>query len=237
MKKMLVSDYDKTFYLNDEDIKKNIQAVDNFRKNGNLFVFATGRSYFDFKRKALEYGLKYDYVILDHGAFLMDCYDNILNISYIDNAIIKKLRNDLNIEDAINMFCCSGIKCREKLNCPDLTKIHITYYDNEIALKVNDKINKIYKDYVTSFIVNNGTIEIISNKISKDKSITILLDKINFQGDVYTIGDGYSDIKMCEKYNGYCMKDSVAELKKVSNNEYDSVSDLISDIYKQNLKC
>ena len=47
--KMLVSDYDQTFYLNDQNIKINIDMVKQFRKAGNKFVIATGRSYMDFK--------------------------------------------------------------------------------------------------------------------------------------------------------------------------------------------
>ena len=50
-KKILVSDYDQTFYLNNEDIEINKEAVDRFRKEGNIFVIATGRSYFDFHNK------------------------------------------------------------------------------------------------------------------------------------------------------------------------------------------
>ena len=50
-KKILVSDYDHTFYLNDENIENNKEAVDRFRKEGNIFVIATGRSYFDFHNK------------------------------------------------------------------------------------------------------------------------------------------------------------------------------------------
>ena len=45
LKKVLVSDYDQTFYINDEDIEKNKLAVSEFRKEGNIFVIATGRSY------------------------------------------------------------------------------------------------------------------------------------------------------------------------------------------------
>ena len=37
-KKILVSDYDQTFYLNDEDIEKNKNAVNNFREKGNISV-------------------------------------------------------------------------------------------------------------------------------------------------------------------------------------------------------
>ena len=51
MKKLLVSDYDQTFYINDEDIEKNKIAVNEFRNQGNIFAIATGRSYYDFIKK------------------------------------------------------------------------------------------------------------------------------------------------------------------------------------------
>ena len=50
------------------------------------------------------------------------------------------------------------------------------------------------------------------------------------KNNVYTIGDGYSDIKMIENYHGSAMKESVQELKDVAEKEYDSVSKLIEDI-------
>lgn len=42
MKKILVSDYDNTFYINDTDIKNNIDKVNKFRNKNNIFVIATG---------------------------------------------------------------------------------------------------------------------------------------------------------------------------------------------------
>lgn len=38
---MLVSDYDGTFYLDDEDIEINKMEIQKFRKSNNLFVIAT----------------------------------------------------------------------------------------------------------------------------------------------------------------------------------------------------
>ena len=60
-KKILISDYDRTFYLNDNDMEKNKIAIKEFREKGNLFVIATGRSYFDFRNKAILYNIDYDY--------------------------------------------------------------------------------------------------------------------------------------------------------------------------------
>ncbi len=68
MKKILVSDYDGTFYINEDDIKNNIKKVKEFRNKNNIFVIATGRSYYDFEKKLDKYPFKYDYLILNHGA-------------------------------------------------------------------------------------------------------------------------------------------------------------------------
>lgn len=43
-KKLVVSDYDRTLYLNDSDIKINTEIIKKFRANNNFFIIATGRS-------------------------------------------------------------------------------------------------------------------------------------------------------------------------------------------------
>ena len=99
--KMLVSDYDQTFYLNDEDIEKNKQAVAKFRKAGNIFVIATGRSYLDFFNKLEIYNFEYDYLIINHGATILDADNNILANFPMNNEIISKLKKDLQLNKAL----------------------------------------------------------------------------------------------------------------------------------------
>ena len=48
--------------------------------------------------------------------------------------------------------------------------------------------------------------------------------------DIYTIGDGYSDIKMIKDYNGYAMKESVQELKESAIGQVNCVSELLEFI-------
>lgn len=55
MKKLLASDYDQTYYLNDLDIVKNIEETKKWIDKGNIFVIATGRSYQDLKNKQDKY--------------------------------------------------------------------------------------------------------------------------------------------------------------------------------------
>lgn len=232
--KMLVSDYDQTFYLNDEDIEKNKQAVAKFRKAGNIFVIATGRSYLDFFNKLEIYNFEYDYLIINHGATILDADNNILANFPMNNEIISKLKNDLQLNKALDNFCCSKLKSRVDFDHKDLTKINIKYKNKEIASSINLNINKNYSDYVNSYHVADKLIEIIAAQTNKSYAINLLSKKLNLpKKTIYTIGDGYSDINMIKEFNGFAMKNSVEELKKLDIKKYDSVSELIYDITEE----
>ena len=227
MRKILVSDYDQTFYLNDEDIEKNKKSVENFRKQENIFIFATGRSYFDFMNKAEQYKLKWDYLIINHGATILDKNNNIISNYTIDNDVIKNIKKDLEIEKAIKYFCCNLENSRTNFNDKDLTKIYAKY-EKDKAEQINSLINKKYSEFVNCYLVSGNAVEIISNKTCKSNAIEeiVQIEKVNRE-NIFTIGDGYSDIKMVKDYNGYAMKESVKELKNVAIEEINSVIDLI----------
>lgn len=231
MRKILVSDYDQTFYLNDEDIEKNKKSVENFRKQENIFIFATGRSYFDFMNKAEQYKLKWDYLIINHGATILDKNNNIISNYTIDNDVIKNIKKDLEIENAIKYFCCNLENSRTNFNDKDLTKIYAKY-EKDKAEQINSLINKKYSEFVNCYLVSGNAVEIISNKTCKSNAIEEIaqIEKINKE-DIFTIGDGYSDIEMIKNYNGYCMEESVQELLKICNGKIvKSVSELIEKI-------
>lgn len=231
MRKILVSDYDQTFYLNDEDIEKNKKSVENFRKQENIFIFATGRSYFDFMNKAEQYKLKWDYLIINHGATILDKNNNIISNYTIDNDVIKNIKKDLEIEKAIKYFCCNLENSRTNFNDKDLTKIHAKYEKNK-AEQINSLINKKYAEFVNCYFVSGNAVEIISNKTCKSNAIEeiVKIEKVNRE-NIFTIGDGYSDIEMIKNYNGYCMEESVQELLKICNGKIvKSVSELIKKI-------
>lgn len=246
MKKILVSDYDKTFYLNDEDIEKNKIAVEKFRKQGNVFVIATGRSYYDIQKKINEYKINYDYLIINHGASILSEKDEIIYNFSIENEIISKIRNDLEVNiqnmkvDLENdtsktqtnkYFCCKGKASRLAFDNKDLTKINIKLDSEEMANKINNMMNDKYSENINCYKVSNDIVEIIFKEINKSKAIKLLADYYDLDNKfIYTIGDGYSDIEMIKNFNGYAMKDSVEELKKVAKKEYESVSELINEI-------
>ena len=231
MKKLLVSDYDQTFYLDDFDIEKNKKAVTKFKSKKNIFVIATGRSYYDFYNKQKKYNFNFDYAILNHGTTIINKNGKVLTNISINNDIIEDIKENLCLEESINSFCCSEVESRVDFNQPDLTKINIKYKSKNFAMEIAEKINNLFGEYVNAYYVSHDSVEIISNKTNKSKAINLLLERLNIlQGNVYTIGDGYSDIEMIKDFNGYAMVNSVNELKQVAIREYESVSNLIDEI-------
>ena len=229
MKKMIASDYDRTLYINDDDIEKNKKVIESFRKKGNIFVIATGRSYYHFMKIVNKYKLEYDYAIINHGATIIDKENNVIYNMPINNSIIKNIKNDLQLDKSIDTFCCSKLETKVPFEYKDLTKINVKYKTKKESIKMNEQINKKYSDFVTSYNITSSSIEIISNKTNKSKTIKMLADKLNVENNnIYTIGDGYSDIQMIKDFNGYCMKESVSELKKVAIDECESVSGLVN---------
>lgn len=230
---MLVSDYDQTFYVNDQDIEQNKKQVEKFRKAGNLFVIATGRSYLDFKKVKDKYHLSYDYCFINHGATILDAKDNILRNIPINNTIISKLNQDLELEYSKSHFYCTTFQNMDKYNKSDLTKINVYYQDKEFAIQKAYSLNQKYNTNIKAYYIGNTGVEIISNQTNKAKAIAFLIKQHEIpERNVYTIGDSYNDIEMIQTFNGYCMKQSVPELKKVSKAEYTSVSNLIKDLLK-----
>ena len=141
MKKILVSDYDNTFYINDNDIKNNIKKVETFRNKNNIFVIATGRSYYDFTKKLKDYPIKYDYLIINHGTTILDFNGNIKENYIIDENIKNFLIQDLELYDQDTMFACSILESRVSIKTRNITKIHKQFKTIEEAKKMNGIIN------------------------------------------------------------------------------------------------
>ena len=233
MKKILISDYDGTFYQNDIDIKKNIDKVDEFRTLGNLFVLATGRSYVDLKQKIDKYKIPYDYLILNQGALLLSKDLKILKVFILDKELVDSvLEYANNNKDICNVILISTFNKNVK-DTSNIVKIMLKLYNYDNALEVKNYIDKSYTNIKSYFISedNHYLVEIVSINASKSLMIEKILDKEKIvKKNVYTIGDGINDIDMIRDYNGYRVRNSCKELVFVTDRVIDNVSDLIEKI-------
>lgn len=236
MNKILISDFDKTLYCDEESLKINIDEIREFREKGNFFVIATARSYVSLKQKLDQYNIPYDYLILGHGTVILNNKKELILNYHIDNNIVKQITNSMDIfSDKITKIRIFDIYNEDvDIDSKVITKFRMLTETYDDAKKISKYINDNFGKYVKSYAMDAGKYmyaEVIS--IDTDKSIAIekLLKYINIEdSNVYTIGDGLNDIEMIEKYNGYGMKISEECIIKSARGLYNNVSDLISDI-------
>ena len=72
--KVLGSDFDNTiFFLNDPiQTKINVDAINKFREQGNIFCLITGRTFMETKDIVNELNLSFDYLACGDGAMIFN---------------------------------------------------------------------------------------------------------------------------------------------------------------------
>ena len=222
---LLASDFDRTFYINNYDFKKNIDALKSFREN-NLFVIVTGRSYQDYINITKNY-VPVDYLVVNHGATILK-NNEVIRSEYISNNTIDRLKTIFDFND-IEYFATSNIESRVSINYGNISKINITMQDNLVAKKAVDYINNAFNDIKAYTLFHKNQFEIVSTKANKCEAIKYISNIENIdRSNIYTVGDGYTDIEMVKYYKGFAIKNSIDDLVKIAVDVVDSVSDIIN---------
>lgn len=252
--KILVSDYDGTFYHTEEQTLRNIEAVKQWKAAGNIFVFATGRDVCNMGYEFDRFGVTYDYLVGVNGAYVSDDKGNVLYKEVLNNNTARTIVDLIKEDCKGQLLVQNGIdgcyvinesndphteqireKCLklykktadEALN-DEVVSVGARFYDLNVAKKYNDYINEHFKD-VTSF--NNITyINVVPNGLSKATGIKLIAEKINVNiKDVYTIGDNLNDFEMIKEFDGACVSNAVEDILKITNKVYDSVEEYIKE--------
>lgn len=232
-KKVLVVDYDRTLFINSIDMLNNINLINEFRENGNIFIIATGRTYNSLKKETDKYNIEYDYLILNHGSLVIKKDKSTLFHYKIDRDILFDITNYISKYNPKSIMYSYYTEDTSDINNPDISKITIRFQkDIEVFKEIMMDVVKKYNDKLNIYFTQNFEIEIISKETNKSKAVNLLMKKANFKKEnVYTIGDSYTDIEMINDYNGSCMEKSIDILKNNKNiKKYSSVSELIKDI-------
>lgn len=235
MKKIIFSDYDKTFYLNDDDLVKNIDAVKRFQKAGNKFVIATGRSYPDYVDKMLHHQVPYDYLMLNHGSQILSKDLQVIKSDYLEASVVSKIYEIASgYESVYQILLFDDFKRHQELITENVTKIMIKSNSLEEAIEMNDLFNKTHEFNAKSYKLISGDhwlIEIISGDTNKSRAIEHLLEYEQIPEEaVYTIGDASNDVEMIKRFNGFGMVNSEECVLQVASKLYNSVSELINEI-------
>lgn len=233
MKKFLISDYDGTYFIDNKSIKYNIEKVKEFRNQGNIFAIATGRSFYDFTKKLKEFNIEYDYLIINHGATLLDKNHNLIRNYPIDNKAKQNIKNEFHLVDNENIFVCKSLESRTSIDQENITKIHIKCKDQNEQLEFKDILNNKYNKFVKNYLITglNNCIEIISSSTDKSIAIKEIAQIENVEKNkIFTVGDSFNDLEMLETFNGFCMKNSEEFVKSKITKMCISVAEVIDEI-------
>lgn len=226
MPKILISDYDNTFYTNEQDVLKNVHSIKKFRQVGNLFVICTARAPESIEEKMKKYQIECDYVISYLGAVIKQNNKRIY-INYMDDEVIDF------IEENLKKF--EGIVIKKKRIDENALKNEIIGYSintNNNRETVSNLIQFFNgKKNIFSRTFDNDNVYINNSLNTKLKAIDYLVNFLNIsKDDVYTIGDYDDDLEMIQNFNGYRMKESSDLLVKNVNQYVSSVRDLVEII-------
>lgn len=240
MKKIIFSDYDGTLFTKEDDMKHNVEMIHNFRLKGNQFVIATGRSYVDFEKKIEQYNIPFDYLILNHGAVVLDHDKNMIQVFTMDSVIVREILDyTSNNKKICETILFDPMNKDVSISTPNIVKIMFIMDSFEEANIVSDFINTNFKESVKSYVLpskDHSLIEVISSKTDKSEAIRIVLNREKISDyNVFTIGDGPNDIEMIQEYNGYGMEKSKEIVYENTKKLYPTVSSFIEDILKKNI--
>jgi HAD superfamily hydrolase (TIGR01484 family) len=230
---MIVTDYDGTFYTDDINARKNIEAVTKFMRKNNYFIIATGRTLIHFKEKILKQGINvpYNYIICADGGCIFDCDDRLLYSENMGHELAGIVLSALNSDN--NFFDISFSDGYNKYRREPYDKINVigVRYHNEKRAKA--LMERLRKQYPIDYRFLNEWIKIMSSRASKGNAISLLANtfKLN-KANIYVIGNEENDISMITMFNGYAMKDSADIVKQLNVKEYNQVYELIDDVEK-----
>ncbi len=233
MKKILVSDFDQTFHRDEIEIYQNIEAVQQFRKEGNIFVIATGRSYKEFMLVKEKYNLLYDYVLLNNGANILDCTDVMINSIYMDNDTVNDLINNyINDNDKIDFsYTCSNNEESRVLYANNINRVGIYFKDGiDSTFEKKELLNK-YKNLNITTGRRTPMIEITDITVNKSTAINRLINIEKLSNyTIHVVGDGDNDVDMLRDYNGVTLDNGTLEAKGVASKIYKNLVEYINTI-------
>ena len=228
--KILGSDFDNTiFFLEDqEQTKKNIEAIRKFIEQGNIFCLITGRSFMDIENVIKELNLPFNYLVCADGAMIFNKDLNCIKLNMLDQDIALKAIKILQ-DNEYEPYIETGYSISNSVvGC---IKISAEYCkDKEDAKRVAKILNDTLEVYAYASRVH---INVNNPRSNKQQAIIDLAEILNISPeDFNVIGDSINDYEMIEAYNGAVVRKYNVILEPLHPKVYDSVASYIEELMK-----
>lgn len=196
--KILVSDYDGTYnpYYLRKPFEKNRNAVDDFRKNGNLFIIATARSPKHMYEEIKKWDIKYDYLICNNGSIVIDSNGNI-----IFTTIFYEEYDSYLIEIISYLYSLTNY---QSIDQEGKSPTKASYQVRILTLELTDD-KSIFHKFGSKANVLLDKIRTYQNSNKRDGLIELLKTikvSLNYS-EIYSIGNSINDIELLKRFNGF----------------------------------
>lgn len=227
--KVLASDFDGTLYVKDKEVVlRNIEAIKDFVKQGNLFGVVTGRNYSNLKKLLNEYQIPYHYLICLDGAKVFDSMDYCFATVYLSKEDIIQI---IPVLEQYNFSYYLDDGYNETTNMDDCVRVvGIIGERRKDAEKVVEMLSKLgFYAYLSTEHIN-----VINSKANKKEALEkILVHADCSKNSLYVIGDSVNDYEMLSAYQGGVMKEHGKELNVLDKKSYDTLYSFIEELEKK----
>lgn len=228
---IIASDFDNTiYYANDEEKnRKNIEAIRQFIKEGNIFIIITGRNYTRLKKTMNEYDIPYTYLVCEDGAKIFNSVDYCIDSTFLDEEEIVKVKKVL--EDLeVDYYLDDGYNETEYHE--DCVKIVVRTSSLEEKEKI---LNAIYDKINVHIYASRNHVNIIHKTVNKEYALNRLfkIENLDFS-KLHVVGDDLNDYEMLKAFDGVIMKEHNPLLDELNKEEYETISDYIEEILNKN---
>lgn len=237
--KIIGSDYDGTLNHNGIDEKK-INAIDEWRKAGNIFAIISGRGVVELLELYNKNKLVCDYLVADNGAVIMKPDGTVVCDTRCDGSIAKPLlqllfEKDCPFGEVHTSFPCTVLKDKKDA-CYTMDDVpHIPYFTQiSTMLDSFEDAEKVTKCVKSEFgkelnpLQNGRCIDIVRYDMNKAKGLYRLMDITGAKyEDVIAVGDNINDEDMLREFRSYAMANGVPYIKEIANDITEGITELI----------
>lgn len=234
--KIFASDYDGTIKIDGSISERNLTAIKNWTKRGNVFGLVTGRSVESALQEIKKYELPVSFLVCNNGGVIYDKEMNLLKLYEMDLAKAKQL-----IADIRSMRCNSFVlnngfyRAKEIVDSAEEDYKYGTYSSDysverildegrigQIVISVNDNeygkeqaacINEKYVGYMNAF-PNVNCIDIVPDNVDKAQGLRFVQDYFGYaKEDIYCMGDSYNDLPMLLTFHSATLTHTFEDVK------------------------
>jgi Cof subfamily protein (haloacid dehalogenase superfamily) len=253
--KLLATDYDGTLKFGQSVLEEDIQAIRDWREQGNLFAIVTGRSKESITKEMEEFNIPADFYVTNNGGMVFDANGEVLMstqldtvtaidlmfashempevVSYMVNDGIHRHKVDVHpyLEDHRYPNVSQDMEEQDVMDSGSFAQLVYSCSTPEAALELAEKINDYFGNSVTAY-ANNFVVDIVPLHISKASGLEFLQAYCDIDDeDIYPIGDSHNDIPMLEAYsNSAAVALADEEVRQSAHGEAVSVKEYVDSI-------